>query len=108
MITSATISAVDQNIASDGRDHPYFEARTEDQTTVADSTTYGLNLEWYPTDSSTLTFDIYKSEGEKTREDRIATMHAYEFGQDGAGTFQEVPGQAITYTLNGQGVPSAR
>ena len=107
VITSATISAVDQNIASGGRDHPYFEARTEDQTTVADSTTYGLNLEWYPTDSSTLTFDIYKSEGEKTREDRIATMHAYEFGQDGAGTFQEVPGQAITYTLNGQGVPSA-
>ncbi len=107
VITSATISAVNQNIASGGRDHPYFEARTEDQTTIAESTTYGLNLEWYPTDSSTLTFDIYKSEGEKTREDRIATMHAYEIGFNGPGTFQEVPGQAITYSLNGQRVPSA-
>jgi len=107
VITSATISAVDQNIASGGRDHPYFEARTEDQTTVADSSTYGLNLEWYPTDSSTLIFDIYKSEGEKTREDRIATMHAYELDFNGAGTFQEVPGQAMTYSLNGQGIPSA-
>ena len=107
VITSATISAVDQNIASGGRDHPYFEARTEDQTTVADSTTYGLNLEWYPTDRSTLTFDIYRSEGEKTREDRIATMHAYEFDFNGVGTFQEVPGQAMTYSLNGQKIPSA-
>jgi iron complex outermembrane receptor protein len=107
VITSATISAVNQNIASGGRDHPYFEARTEDQTTVADSTTYGLNIEWYPTDSSTLTFDVYRSEGEKTREDRIATMHAYEFDFNGAGTFQEVPGQSMTYTLNGQKIPSA-
>ena len=107
VITSATISAINQNIASGGRDHPFFEARTEDQTTVADSTTYGLNLEWYPTDRSTLTFDIYRSEGEKTREDRIATMHAYEFDFNGPGTFQEVPGQAMTYSLNGQKIPSA-
>jgi len=107
VITSATIAAVNQNIASGGRDHPYFEARTEDQSTVADSTTYGLNLEWYPTDSSTLSFDIYQSEGDKTREDRIATMHAYQLDFNGAGTFQEVPGQSMTYTLNGQGIPSA-
>ena len=38
VITSATISAVDPEYASGGRDHPWFEARTEDQTTVADST----------------------------------------------------------------------
>jgi len=104
VITSATISAADPNIASSGRDHPWFEARTEDQTTNADSTTYGINLVWYPTDTSTLTFDAYRSEGEKTREDRIATLHAYEFDTNGPGTFQEVPGQALTYTLNGQDV----
>ena len=107
VVTSATIAAIDQNIASGGRDHPWFEARTEDQTTVADSTTYGINLEWYPTETSTLTFDYYRSEGEKTREDRIATLHAYEIGFNGDGTFQEVPGQAMTYSLNGQGIPSA-
>ncbi|MDJ0698903.1 MAG: TonB-dependent receptor [Woeseiaceae bacterium] len=104
--TSATIAATDQNLLGD-RSHPWFEARTEDQTTVAESDTYGINIEWYPTDSSTLTFDWYRSEGEKTREDRIATMHAYEFGADGPGTFQEVPGQSMTYTLNGTGIPTA-
>jgi phosphoribosylformimino-5-aminoimidazole carboxamide ribotide isomerase len=100
VVTSATIAAVTPNIAG-ARNHPWFEARTEDQTTVADSTTYGINLEWYPTDRSTLTFDAYRSEGEKTREDRIATLHAYEFGTNGPDTFQEVPGQSMTYTLNG-------
>ncbi len=104
--TSATIAATDPNIIGD-RSHPWFEARTEDQTTVAESDTYGINIEWYPTDSSTLIFDWYVSEGEKTREDRIATMHAYEFGTNGPGTFQEVPGQSMTYTLNGTGIPTA-
>ena len=109
VLTGATIGPITPNVdAQDpARNHAWFEARTEDQTTVADSQTYGLNLEWYPTDRTTLTFDIYKSEGEKTREDRLATMHAYEFDTNGAGTFQEVPGQVITYRLNGTGIPSA-
>jgi phosphoribosylformimino-5-aminoimidazole carboxamide ribotide isomerase len=107
VVTSATVGPIDAAIHNFDRDHAWFEARTEDQTTVADSTTYGLNLEWYPTDTSTLTFDIYRSEGEKTREDRIASLHAYAFGLDGAGTFEEVPGQEITYDLHGTGLPSA-
>ena len=107
VVTSATISPINPNIASGGRDHAWFEARTEDQTTNADSDTYGIILEWYPTDSSTLVFDAYRSEGDKTREDRIATMHAYEFDSNGPGTFQEVPGQSMTYQLNGAGFASA-
>ncbi len=103
-VTSATIGPIDPAIYDGDRNHAWFEARTEDQTTNAESTTYGLNLEWYPTDTSTLIFDIYKSEGEKTREDRIASLHAYEFGTNGPGTFQEVPGQTLTYTLNGTGI----
>jgi iron complex outermembrane recepter protein len=106
VVTSATLSAVDPNTIGD-RSHPWFEARTEDQTTQADSTTYGINLEWYATDTSTLTFDAYTSEGEKTRQDRIATLHAYEFDTNGPGTFQEVPGQSMTYTLNGTGPATA-
>ena len=104
VVTSASIRAVDPAIYDGDRNHPWFEARTEDQTTVADSTTYGINLEWYPSESSTLTFDWYRSEGEKTREDRIATLHAYEFDTNGPGTFQEIPGQTLTYTLNGQNI----
>jgi len=107
VVTSATISPIDPNIASGGRDHAWFESRTEDQTTRADSDTYGIILEWYPTDTSTLIFDAYRSEGEKSREDRIATMHAYEFDTNGPGTFQEVPGQSMTYQLNGTGFASA-
>jgi phosphoribosylformimino-5-aminoimidazole carboxamide ribotide isomerase len=103
-VTGATIGPIDPAIYDGDRNHAWFEARTEDQTTNADSTTYGINLQWYPTDTSTLTFDAYRSEGEKTREDRIATLHAYEFGTNGPGTFQEVPGQTLTYTLNGTGV----
>ena len=108
VINSATIAPIDPAFHNFDRDHAWFEARSEDQTTVADSSTYGINLEWYPTDSSTLTFDWYRSEGDKTREDRIATLHAYEFGQDGPGTFQEVPGQALTYTLNGQNIATGQ
>ena len=103
-VTGATIGPIDPAIYDGDRNHAWFEARTEDQTTNADSSTYGLNLQWFPTDTSTLSFDVYRSEGEKTREDRIATLHAYEFGTNGPGTFQEVPGQTLTYTLNGTGV----
>ena len=107
VVTSASISPVDPAIYDGDRNHAWFEARTEDQTTEADSDTYGINIEWYPTDSSTLVFDVYRSEGTKTRTDRIATMHAYEFDQNGPGTFGEVPGQVMTYQLNGSGFASA-
>jgi phosphoribosylformimino-5-aminoimidazole carboxamide ribotide isomerase len=102
--TSATISAIDPTLTN--QDHPWFEARTEDQTTSAESESLGLNFEWYINDSSTLTFDVATSEGTKTREDRIASLHAYEFG-DGGTTWQEAPGQAMTYALNGDGFASA-
>ena len=107
LVTGATVNAVDTALPN--KDHPWFEARTEDQTTTAESDTIGINLRWFPTDRSTLTFDAYTSEGEKTRKDRIGTMHAYQFGDDGAGntTYQEIPGQALTYQLNGQNIISA-
>ncbi len=97
LLTSATVSAVDPNAV--GQSHPWFEARTEDQTTTADSETIGLNLEWYITDSSTLSLDYSTGEGTKTREDRIASMHAYEPG--GAA---EAANTSFTYQLNGEGI----
>lgn len=107
IVTSASISPIDPAIYDGDRNHAWFEARTEDQTTKADSDTYGVRLEWYPTDRNTLVFDAYRSEGTKTRVDRIATMHAYEFDQNGPGTFGEIPGQVMTYQLNGSGFASA-
>ncbi len=107
IVTSASISPIDPAIYDGDRNHAWFEARTEDQTTSADSDTYGITLEWYPTDRSTVVFDAYRSEGTKTRVDRIATMHAYEFDHNGPGTFREIPGQVMTYQLNGSGFASA-
>jgi len=96
LITSATVSAVDPNL--ENQSHPWFEARTEDQTTSADSDTIGLNVEWYVTDSSTLTLDWSTAEGVKTREDRIVSMHAYDpMGGELAGT-------SFTYQLNGSDI----
>jgi len=97
LVTGATISATDPNLAN--QSHPWFEARTEDQTTSASTDTIGIQLEWYPTDSSTLTLDWSASSGEKTREDRIASMHAY-----AAGDAEELPGQSFSYQLNGSGI----
>lgn len=104
VVTSATIAPIDAAFHTFDRDHAWFEARSEDQTTKADTSTYGFNLEWNPTDRSALKLDVYRSEGDKTREDRIASLHAYEFGEDGPGTFEEVPGQSLTYTLHGQNI----
>ena len=96
LVTAATITAVDPNIQ--GQSHPWFEARTEDQTTTADSDTFGINLQWHVTDSSTLTLDWYTAEGEKTREDRLATAHAYD-----PNTMLEIGG-SFSYQLNGQNI----
>ena len=95
LVTGATIGG-DPNL--DNQSHPWFEARTEDQTTTSDTDTFGVNIQWYPTDRSTLTLDVYTASGEKTREDRIASMHAY---APGGG---EALNQEFTYTLHGSGI----
>jgi iron complex outermembrane receptor protein len=97
ILTGATITAADPN--AQNQSHPWFEARTEDQTTTASSETVGLNLEWYITDSSTLVIDYATGSGEKTREDRIVSMHPYL--ADGSA---EAPNTSITYQLNGAGI----
>lgn len=58
---------------------PWFEARTEDQSTEADSDSLDLNVEWSINAGSTLKLNLSHSKGTKTRRDRLATMHAYEF-----------------------------
>ncbi len=100
LVTGATVSAGDPNLTN--QSHPWFEARTEDQTTSAESDTIGLNLEFYLTDTSTLSLDVFRSEGTKTREDRIASLHPYEFAGDGS--FQEDSDASFTYQLNGDGI----
>ena len=108
LVNSATIALTDPATTFDSS--PWFEARTEDQSTTADSESIGLNLEWYVTDTSTLTLDISTSEGEKTRKDRLASMHAYDLTTDGAGNLTdwvEASGQSFTYTLNGEDIPTA-
>lgn len=100
LVTGLTFGPTDPNL--DNQNHPWFEARTEDQTTTADSETIGINFEWYITDSSTLTVDWYTAEGEKSREDRIASMHAYD-----PLTGQELTGTTMTYRLNGKNAASA-
>jgi len=99
LVTSATISANDPNLTN--QSHPWFEARTEDQTTTAETDTVGVNIEWYPTDRSTLSLDWSTATGEKFREDRIASMHAY-----APGNAEELPGQSFSYVLNGDGIPT--
>jgi len=103
LLGSATIGATDPNL--NNQSHPWFEARTEDQTTSAESETFGVNLEWFITDSSVISFDYTSGTGKKTREDRIASMHAYDIASDGS--FQELAGQSMTYQLNGQNIANA-
>ena len=98
LLNGATISATDPNLSN--QSHPWFEARTEDQTTTAESETFGVNLEWFITDTSLLSFDYTSGTGTKTREDRIASMHAYDIASDNS--FQELAGQSFTYQLNGR------
>ena len=97
LLTGATITAADPNATN--QSHPWFEARTEDQTTSASSETIGINLEWYISDTSTLSLDYATGDGEKTREDRIASMHPYL--SDGSA---EAPNTSFTYQLNGAGI----
>lgn len=91
-----------------GDGDPWFEARSEDQSTEANSDSLGLNLEWKISEDATIWFDATHSEGTKTRKDRLATLHAYEFGtgSDGAPTWRELSGQTATYAMNGTGIPT--
>lgn len=91
---------------------PWIEMRTEDQSTDSDTESFGLKTEWNITDKASMVFDLSSSSGEKTRLDRIATMHAYEFGTgtltDGSviQTWQEKSGQGYTYQNNAGKPPS--
>lgn len=116
----------DATYTSTGPDGISIESRTEDQTTESDTEGYGFNLEFNIRDNATLSIDAGHSEGTKTRLDRIATLHAYEFGGDATGetgqevngvwvvdnpsltqpTWQELTGQVMSYSNHGSGVPS--
>ncbi|MDP4486790.1 TonB-dependent receptor [Pseudoalteromonas piscicida] len=81
---------------------PWVEMRSEDQSTDSTTDSFGLNLQ-YTTDSWELKFDWAHSEGEKTRRDMIASMHAYEYGtstlEDGTlvNTWQELRNQTFSF-----------
>ncbi|WGL18435.1 TonB-dependent receptor [Microbulbifer bruguierae] len=104
VVTDGTIGIGDPTATS-----PWFEARTEDQSTQADTESLGLNLEWNINERNTIAFDYSSSEGTKTRKDQIASMHAYVYGTDGSGntTWMEDPNQSLSYSLNGSGFPTA-
>ncbi|MBQ4811136.1 TonB-dependent receptor [Pseudoalteromonas luteoviolacea] len=84
---------------------PWIEMRSEDQSTESTTDSFGLNLE-YSTDKWEISFDLAHSEGEKTRRDMIASMHAYEFGtatlEDGTvvETWQELRNQYFSFDHN--------
>ncbi|WP_102797443.1 TonB-dependent receptor [Bowmanella denitrificans] len=107
VVTGATVSIPDPTVS--GKAVPWFEARSEDQSTVADTDSYGLNLEWKIDDTQQLTVDIARSEGTKTRKDRIVSMHAYDLTYQGDTlvAWQEAAGQTFTYTSNGDEIPTA-
>ncbi|GAA0361543.1 TonB-dependent receptor [Bowmanella denitrificans] len=107
VVTGATVSLTDPKTTFDSS--PWFEARSEDQSTVADTDSYGLNLEWKIDDTQQLTVDIARSEGTKTRKDRLVTMHAYDLTYAGNDlvAWEEAAGQSFTYQSNGEEIPTA-
>lgn len=113
-VASGTVSLTDPNTQNDSS--PWFESRTEDQSTQADSDAYGLNVQWQASERATIVFDLAHSEGKKTRKDRIVSIGAYEFGTatglDADGNsltqayWQEMPGQQLTFMANGDETPT--
>lgn len=85
---------------------PWIESRTEDQSSNADSEAIGINLEWVISEGSTLTLDYAQSSGEKTRKDRLATMHAYDSYTEGDTEWRERAGQGFTFRADGDGIPT--
>jgi len=92
---------------------PWLEMRTEDQSTESDTESAGLGLQWKQ-ERWTLNADIARSEGNKTRLDRIASMHAYQYGTrtltDGTvvQTWNEKPGQSFSYLNQAGGFPDIK
>ncbi len=112
VVTGGTVRLTEPRTEWDSS--PWFETRTEDQSTQSDSESYGFNLEWTLNERSMLAVDVSHSEASKSRRDRIASLHAYEFGtatglrngQSVTGpTWQERSGQAMTYVMNGDNTP---
>jgi iron complex outermembrane receptor protein len=107
-VTGATVAITDPANSNDAS--PWFEARSEDQSTTADTDSWGLSGEWNINDANTLSFDIARSEGTKTRKDRIVSMHAYDLTTNANGELTdwvEAAGQSFTYVGNGDGIPTA-
>ncbi len=113
-INSSTVSLTDPNTRWDSS--PWFESRTEDQSTQADSDAFGLNITYQLTERASIIVDLAHSEGKKTRKDRIVSLGAYEFGTatglDADGNeltqefWQELSGQQMTFVGNGEETPS--
>jgi TonB-dependent receptor len=89
---------------------PWFEIRNEDQTTDATTDSFGVKLE-YQNEAFELHLDVAHSEGEKSRMDRIAGMHAYQLGDvdingETFSGWEELEGQEITFQYNERAHPS--
>ena len=106
VVTGGTVSLT--NPATSNDSSPWFEARSEDQSTKADTESYGLNLEWNINDSNTITLDIASSEGTKTRKDRLVSMHAYDLTYTGSAltSWVEATPQSFTFQDNGDNIPT--
>lgn len=90
---------------------PWVELRSEDQSTESETESIGFKLDWEITDRTLLSVDLAHSSGDKSRVDRLTSMHAYEFGTDTlAGgetveTWRERSGQSYTFTNRGKKPP---
>jgi TonB-dependent receptor len=99
-------------VALTGTTGPWIEVRNEDQSTDSTTESFGLRGDWLIAERLSLGFDVATSSGEKTRLDRIATMHAYEFGTgtltDGTvvETWQELASQSFTFRNNPEDAPT--
>ncbi|WP_125779698.1 TonB-dependent receptor [Pseudoalteromonas rubra] len=89
---------------------PWLEMRSEDQSTESTTDSFGLGLE-YVTDKWELKLDFAHSEGEKTRRDMIASMHAYEYStitlEDGSSAlaWQELRNQTFGFEQRAKNSP---
>ena len=107
-LTDAEISEgylVGGNVALTANNGPWIEMRSEDQSTESTTDSFGLKLEWL-FDDYEIYIDAAHSKGTKSRVDRIASMHAYEFGtttlEDGSvvDSWQELSGQSFAFGHN--------
>ncbi|OBP13688.1 DEAD/DEAH box helicase [Rheinheimera sp. SA_1] len=90
---------------------PWIEMRTEDQSTKSDTESTGLSLDWKQ-ERWSIHADVAHSEGNKTRLDRIASMHSYQFGPRTLGDntvvqgWNEKSGQSFTFMNQAGGFPA--